>query len=244
MADDSKPRILVLDIETAPAAFWGWGMFNQNFGVEQVKEDPYILCVGYQWLGEREVGCLTLWELGAETMLQRTRELIQLSDAIVSKNGIKFDYPWICTEFLKYRIPLPRDPTHIDLDKVAKSQFRFLSNKLEYILNYLDMKGKVDTGGFKLWREVIEGKEAAQNKMVRYCKFDVRQTGRLYNRMKGYIKSHPAMRSLGSTACPTCGSLKTKKDGLRRTACYHIQQHQCLAVGCGRYFSGKRWKVA
>ena len=245
MSSETKPlKILVLDIETAPAELWGWGMYNQNFGVEQVKKDPYILCVGYQWLGEGPPECLTLWELGAETMLGRTRELMQLADAIVTKNGVKFDYPWLMTEFLKYKLAPPRLATHIDLDKVAKSQFRFLSNKLDYILKYLDMKGKVDTGGFKLWREVMDGNEVAQRKMVRYCKFDVKQTGLLYKRMRGYITSHPVMRSLGSTACPNCQSKNTKKDGIRRTACYHIQQHQCLNTGCGRYFSGVRWKVA
>ena len=242
--DDSKPRLLILDIETAPAEMWGWGMYNQNFGVEQVKADPYILCVGFQWLGEGPPDCLTLWELGPELMHARVRELMQLADGIISKNGVKFDYPWLMTEFLKYGIKPPRLATHIDLDKVAKKEFRFHSNKLDYILQYLDIGSKVDTGGFKLWRQVMEGNEAARKKMVRYCKMDVRQTGRLYNKMKGFITNHPAMRSLGSEACPTCQSKRTKKDGIRRTPCFHIQTHQCLEIGCGRYFSGKRWKVA
>jgi hypothetical protein len=242
LTDDSKPRLLVLDIETAPAELWGWALYNQNFGVEQIKADPYILCVGYQWLGEGGPECLTLWELGPEVMHARTRELLQLADGVITKNGVKFDYPWIKAEFAKYKIAPPKLPTHIDLDKVAKKEFRFLSNKLDYILQYLDIGSKVDTGGFKLWREVMEGKEAARKKMVRYCKHDVRQTGRLYNRLKGFITNHPAMRSLGSTACPTCQSKKTKKDGIRRTACFHIQQHQCN--DCGRYFSGTRRKVA
>lgn len=217
-------------------------MYNQNFGVEQVKEDPYILCVGYQFLGEGKPECLTLWDLGAEVMHQRTRELMQIADAIVSKNGVKFDFPWLLTEFLKYGIAPPRPATHIDLDKIAKSQFRFLSNKLDYILQYLDIGSKIDTGGFKLWRQVMDGNEAARKKMVRYCKHDVRQTGRLYNRIRGYIVNHPSMRALGSVACPTCQSKSTKKDGIRRTKCFHIQQHQCNS--CGSYFSGTRWKVA
>lgn len=237
-----KPRILVLDIETAPAELWGWGMFKQNFGVEQVKAHPYILCVGYQWLGEGRPECLTLWEDGREAMLWAVRDLLQAADVVVGKNSIQFDYAWLNTEFLKYKIPPHRPVTHIDLQKTFKAQFRFLSNKLEYALQYLDMGGKVEHEGFKLWRRVMEGDEGARRRMVRYCIGDVRKTGQLYMRMRPWISNHPAMRSLGTEACPICTSRRTKKDGIRRTKCFHIQQHQCL--DCGAYFSGKRTKVA
>jgi hypothetical protein len=104
------------------------------------------------------------------------------------------------------------------------------------------MGGKVEHEGFKLWKKVIDGDEKARRKMVRYCLGDVRKTGQLYLRMRPWIKNHPAMRSLGTEACPTCLSKNTKRDGIRRTACFHIQQHQCN--DCGRYFSGKKTKVA
>jgi hypothetical protein len=222
-----KPRILVLDIETAPAELWGWGMFKQNFGVEQVKAHPYILCVGYQWLGEGRPECLTLWDDGNVGMLNAVRDLLQEADVVVGKNSIRFDYPWLNTEFLKNNIPPHRPVTHIDLEKTARYQFRFLSNKLDYILQYLEIGAKVEHEGFKLWRRVMEGDEGARRRMVRYCIGDVLQTGRL---------------SLGSEACTVCLSTHTKKDGIRRTKCYHIQQHQCL--DCGHYFSGKKTKVA
>jgi hypothetical protein len=237
-----KPRILVLDIETAPAELYGWGMFKQNFGVEQVKAHPYILCVGYQWLGEGAPECLTLWEHGAVGMLEAVRDLLQTADVVVGKNSIRFDYPWLNTEFIKHNIPPHRPVTHIDLEKTARFQFRFLSNKLDYILQYLDIGHKVEHEGFKLWKKVMEGDERARAKMVRYCLGDVRQTGRLYLRMRPWIKDHPALRSVGTENCPTCLSKHTKKDGIRRTKCYHIQQHQCL--DCGAYFSGKKTKVA
>jgi DNA polymerase elongation subunit (family B) len=237
-----KPRILILDIETAPAELYGWQMFNANFGVEQVKKHPYILCVGYQWLGEGRPECVTVWDNGPKAMLLAVRDLLQEADVVVGKNSERFDYPWLNTEFLKYNIPPHRPVTHIDLQKTFKAQFRFLSNKLEYALQYLDMGGKVEHEGFKLWRKVIEGDECYRRKMVRYCLGDVRKTGQLYLRMRPWIKNHPAMRALGTEACPKCLSKNTKRDGIRRTACFHIQQHQCN--NCGGYFSGKRTKVA
>jgi uncharacterized protein YprB with RNaseH-like and TPR domain len=221
---------------------WGWGMFKQNFGVEQVKSHPYILCVGYKWVGDKTAHCLTNWEMSQEEMLRKTLDLIKSADAIVSKNGAKFDIPWIRTELLKYKMePLPQ-LTHIDLEKAARAYFRFHSNKLDYILRYLGLGSKVEHEGFGLWRKVMDGNEAARKRMVRYCKGDIIGTERLYKEMRPHIENHPAIRAVGATGCTKCGSKHTKKDGFRYTKCFRIQQHQCL--DCFGYFSGKKEKVA
>lgn len=235
-------KILTIDIETAPAEMWGWGMFKQNFGVEQVKEYPYILMVGYKWLGEREVNCFTNWEMSQEDMLLNTLNIIKEADAIVSKNGAKFDIPWIRTELLLHKMPPLPNLTHIDLEKAARAYFRFHSNKLEFILKYLGLGRKVEHEGFGLWRKVMEGNESARRRMVHYCKGDVKGTERLYLQMRPHIENHPAIRAVGAEGCTKCGSKHTKRDGFRYTKCFQIQTHQCLS--CFGYFSGKKVKVA
>jgi uncharacterized protein YprB with RNaseH-like and TPR domain len=220
----------------------GWGMYNQNFGVNQVLEHPYILMVGWKWIGEKEFGCFTNWDMSQEEMLWRTLELIKTADAVVSKNGIKFDIPWIRTELLKHKMPPLPKLTHIDLEKVARGYFRFHSNKLEYILEYLGFEGKMKHEGFDMWNKVMAGDPKAQNLMVRYCIRDVKQTEKLYIFMRPFIENHPAIRAVGAEGCKKCGSKHTKKDGFRYTACYKIQEHQCL--DCYGYFSGQKKKVA
>jgi len=237
-----KPRILVIDIETAPAELWGWGMHKQNFGVDQVKAHPYILCVGYKWVGERRTHCLAGWELGQREMLRETLALLEECDAVVSKNGARFDIPWIRTELLKYKLgPMPK-LTHIDLEKAARAYFRFLSNKLDYIVQYLDIGKKVEHEGFPLWRKVMEGSKEARRRMVDYCKGDIIVTERLYNEMGPHIENHPAIRAAGAHACVFCHSKRTQKRGPRYTACFKIQRHQCL--DCRKWFDGKRERVA
>jgi hypothetical protein len=44
------------------------------------------------------------------------------------------------------------------LEKVAKAHFRFLSNKLDYIVQYLGIGKKVEHEGFGLWRKVMAGR--------------------------------------------------------------------------------------
>lgn len=240
---DKLPRILVIDIETAPAELWGWGpLYNANFGVAQVKAHPYILMVGYKWIGERKSYCLTNWDMTQQEMLQRTIELLEECDAVVSKNGAKFDIPWIRTELLKHKLgPLPK-LTHIDLEKAARAYFRFLSNKLDYIVQYLDIGKKVEHEGFPLWRKVMEGSKEARRRMVQYCKGDLIITEKLYFEMGPHIENHPAIRALGSKACVFCHSTRTQKRGPRYTACFEIQRHQCK--DCRKWFDGERKKVA
>jgi uncharacterized protein YprB with RNaseH-like and TPR domain len=230
-----------VDIETAPAIMAGWGMFKQNFGVEQVFEWPYILMIGLKWVG-KPAEVLTNWDMSQEEMLQRTLDAIKGADGVISKNGAKFDIPWIRTELLKHRMqPLPQ-LTHIDLEKAARAYFRFHSNKLDYILRYLGLGSKVEHEGFPLWRKVMAGNEAARKRMVRYCKGDLIGTEKLYKEMRPHIENHPAIRAVGSEGCTKCNSKHTKKDGFRYTKCFRIQQHQCL--DCHGYFSGKKVKVA
>jgi hypothetical protein len=239
---DNKPRILVVDIETAPAELWGWGMFKQNFGVEQVKKAPYILCIGAKWVGQKDIFMFSQWEHGTQGMLGSILELIEEADAVVSKNGIKFDIPWIRTELLLHKMrPLPA-LTHIDLEKAARYYFRFLSNKLDWIGQYLGEGAKVEHEGFKLWRKVMEGDPYARRRMLRYCAGDIKLTERCYIRMRPHIENHPAIRAIGSTACQKCQSKKTQRRGWRYTACFRVQRHQC--TNCGGWFSGKREKVA
>lgn len=239
---ERKPRILVIDIETAPALMWGWGMFKQNFGVEQVAKDPYILMVGMKWLGEARSTILTNWDMTQKQMLKRTLEALDECDAVISKNGVKFDIPWIRTELLKYKLgPMPK-LTHIDLEKAARAYFRFHSNKLDYIVRYLGIGNKVEHEGFGLWRKVMEGDEKARRRMVKYCAGDLDITEKLYNEMGPHIENHPAIRALGSKACVFCHSTRTQKRGPRYTACFEIQRHQCK--DCRKWFDGERKKVA
>ena len=44
-----KPKILLLDIETAPAKVYSWGLFQQDHGINQVVEDGYMLCWCAKW---------------------------------------------------------------------------------------------------------------------------------------------------------------------------------------------------
>lgn len=238
----SKPRILVIDIETSPSLSYHWRMFKENIGIEQVKEPGTILCFAAKWFEESEIFAFSSWEHGEEGMLQAAHSLLSNADAVVTKNGEQFDIPWLNTLFLKYKMnPVP-PLTNIDLEKILRKHFRFLSNKLDFVVQYLGIGKKVENEGFKLWRKVMDGDEVAQRKMIRYCKGDVRVTDRLYKRMRPFIPNHPHLGDVKSRECGSCGSGKVHVSKYRRTKAMRIQQLHCQ--NCGSYFDGVRQKVS
>lgn len=241
MTEEVKPKILVIDIETRPALSYHWRMFKENIGIDQVKEAGSILCFCAKYVGEPEMYSFSEWEHTERGMLEAAHALLSEADAVVTKNGNKFDLPWFNSQFLKHKMPPPPPLTSIDLETTLRHKFRFQSNKLDFVTQYLEIGKKVEHEGFKLWRKVMDGDEVAQRKMLRYCAGDVRITERLYKRMRPYITNHPHMGFTPKKACGACGSHHVHVSKWRRTKAFRIQQLHCQT--CGSYFDGIRQKV-
>lgn len=239
---ESKPKILTLDIETKPAQVYTFQMFKANIGVDQIIAPGGTLCVGAKWHGESKVFFFSDWEHGHKGMLEGIHALMSEADAIISFNGDKFDLPKLNGEFLLNGLPPLPPISSIDLLKTVKYRFGFDMNRLAFVGPLLDVGKKMKHEGFDLWVKVMAGDPVAQRKMERYCKQDVLITDRLYTKIRGFITTHPALRSLGSEACPKCQSKNTQKRGKYITACYHYQRFQCQ--NCGGWFKGSGKKVA
>ena len=62
LANENKtPRILLMDIETAPLEVYSWGIRKQHLGHFQIKEEWFILSWAAKWLLEDGVysDCVT-----------------------------------------------------------------------------------------------------------------------------------------------------------------------------------------
>ena len=66
----SGPRILVLDIETAPNLAYVWKLWNiQNVSLSQVKEAGHAMCFGAKWLGDDQTLFWSEYEHSPAVML-------------------------------------------------------------------------------------------------------------------------------------------------------------------------------
>jgi len=234
----NNPKILVLDIEWAPALVYTFDMWNSNASPEKVLDHGGMLCFGAHWLGEKEYMFFSQWEDGRIGMANVALALLSEADVVISYNGAKYDIPKITGEIVLAGLKPPPKVAQIDLLKTVK-KFGFNMNRLAYIGPLLGVGKKEKHEGFMLWREVLEGKPKAQAKMKKYCIQDVKVTVRLYNRIKPFIQDHPVLRE--GAGCPVCDSNKTQKRGSRMTRFFRIQRNQCQ--DCGHWFETTRSKI-
>lgn len=239
----TKPRILMLDIETAPATVYTWSLHDVNIGLEQLIAPSRVICWAAKWLGRSEIYQVDE-RMGTGYMLGKIHTMLSDSDAVITYNGDRFDLPKLNGEFIQHRLPSLPPLTSIDLYKTVR-QMGTISGKLAFIAPYLNIGKKMDAGGFKLWREVLQGNQKSWTKMLRYNAHDTRLLDGLYCRLRPYIRNHPYMSggwpTDGKRECPTCQSHKGQHRGSRRTKSFLIQRIQCL--GCGGWYDGTRKKA-
>lgn len=232
-------KILVIDVEWAPAVAYVWKMWDENIGPDQLIDEGGLLCFSYHWVGDKEYHFLSRWEHGSAMMADTLYAVLNSADAVVTYNGDKYDLPKIRGHLLLNYLPDFAPPTSIDLLKTVK-KFGFVMNKLAYIAPFLNVGAKLKHEGFQLWRSVLEGDAAAQRRMQRYCVQDVKVTTSLYKKIKHFIKDHPHLGD-NKGQCGNCGSDHLHHRGYRRTKFFKTERLQCQA--CGSWSTGKRIKI-
>lgn len=233
------PKILTLDIETAPALADVWSLWNVNVGLSQLRQVSTVICFAAKWHGQRRVEFYSDHHNGHVNMVAHAHRLIGEADVVVHYNGAKFDMPHLRREFLLAELPPHRPVQEIDLLKVAKGRFRFQSNKLDHVSQQLGLGSKVKHAGRSLWVACMAGDEKAWAQMRRYNMADVRLTERLYDRLRPWIKGHPHMGLfIGEEhCCNRCGSTDLERRGLAHTPLSSYQQYRCRQ--CGGWSRGK-----
>lgn len=225
-------KILHLDIETSPNICYTWGLFNQNIGINQIVESGYTMCWAAKWHGQKGVEFASIHEDGEEAMITRMHELLCEADAVCHYNGEKFDMPTLSKEFVKFGLA-PPDPYHqIDLLKVARKRFKFASNKLDYVAQFLGLGKKVKHVGMDLWRDCMGGCDKAWRTMKRYNIQDVKLLEDLYKTLLPWIKNHPNHALFMDTdrpVCPNCGSHHVNKVGIETTNTMQYQRYRCAS---------------
>ena len=235
-------KILSLDIETTPNMVYTWGLFDQNIGLNQIVEPGGVVCVAAKFMDEKKTHFTSVWEHGKQGMAERIHALLEEADVVMHYNGRRFDLPHLNTIFLEHGLGQPKPFADIDLLTVVRRQFKFPSNKLEYVSKALGLSGKAETGGFGLWVGVMEGDPKAQAKMKKYNIRDVTVLEEMYEILKPWIPNHPNTPLYdgieGALVCPVCTSDHVQRRGVYRTAVSVFQQYQCQ--GCTKWFRGPR----
>jgi len=71
---------------------------------------------------------------------------------------------------------------------MARNMFKFNSNRLDYIAQYLGVGGKTSTS-YDLWKDIVlKNDKKAMNTMVLYCKNDVEILQKVHEKLLKYKK--------------------------------------------------------
>ena len=228
-------KILLLDIETAPNLVHVWGLWQQNVAINQIIDSGYVMCWAAKWYGEDEVMFDSIHQSKHKSMIRRIHKLLEDADAVVHYNGTKFDMPTLNKEFLLHNLLPPSPYKQIDLLQTARAQFRFPSNKLDYIAQSLGLGQKVKHIGHELWIKCMAKDNQAWEMMKEYNKQDVVLLEKVYDKLKGWVRNHPNMGIYDNiVCCPNCGSEKYQRRGWAVTISYKYKRYSC--THCGTWF--------
>lgn len=233
-------KILLLDIETAPNLVHVWGLWDQNVGINQIMASGYVMCYAAKWYGSDEIIFDSIFKSSSKKMLKGIYKLMDEADAIVHFNGTKFDIPTLNKEFVLAGFNPPSPAKQIDLLRTVRQQFKFPSNKLDYVAQALGYEGKTNHKGHGLWVGCMNGSAEDWAIMEEYNINDVVILENVYTRIKPWIKNH-ANHGLyvdGGLICPNCGSNHYHKRGFAYTHAGKYQRFQC--IGCGNWFRAKK----
>lgn len=233
---------LFFDIEVSPNVVLSWRTgYELSISPDNILEERAIICICWKWEGEKKIHSLE-WDKKQcdKKMLEKFIPILNSATEAIGHNGDRFDLKWIKGRCLFHRIPTYPRYTTIDTLKIARANFNLNSNKLDYIAQFLGFGGKMETGGFGLWKSIVLDKcEKSLSKMVRYCKKDVALLERVFQELRSYAPhtTHYGVKDgLEAHTCPNCTSTKTGLQKTRTSATGAIKrQMQCKR--CGTYFS-------
>jgi len=227
----SDVRTLLADIETSPNLVHSFDLRNAFISIDQIVEPSRMICFAAKWLGEPKVTFRSEFHHDRKVMHQTIHELLDEADVLMHFNGKRFDEPKIRGELYLAGFNPPAPFQRIDLWETVRG-FGLPSSKLDYILKASELPSKVQTGGFRLWRDCLAGDPKAWALMKRYNIQDVRAMEPLYERLRPWIAKHPSHAQDGAWACPSCGSGSLQRRGYATTTQgSRYRRYQCQDCG-------------
>ena len=237
----TKRKRLYFDCEVSAnvGLFWQSG-FKLQIGTENIIKERAVICICYKWEDDKDVYYLQ-WDKNQcdKNLLKEFINVANEADELVGHNGDKFDLAWIRTRCLLHKIDMFPTYNTIDTLKIARSKFKFNSNRLDYIGKFLGLGQKNHTN-FDLWKDImLKNCTKSMNIMIDYCIQDVVLLEKVHKALNNHIpaKTHYGVIFGGDRgSCPECGSDEVIKNN-RRVMASGLVKIQMKCKNCGKLHS-------
>lgn len=230
-------KTLIIDIETTPNLVYTWGTRMQDISLNQIVTPSRLLCFAAKFMGEPKIYFRSDWNQSFNDMVFGAWKLLDEADVVVGYNSDQFDLKRLNGEFLRLKLNPPAPYQTVDIYKVIKRNFQFVSHKLENVLREMNLDEKIKHRGFTLWPACMNGDKSAQREMRRYCIGDVLPLEDAYRELLPWISGHPHVGLFtGTDGCPNCGGTSLQSRGYSYTTLGKYQRFQCQT--CGKWSRG------
>lgn len=232
-------KVLIYDIETSPNIVYSWAVGRKiSLTPDNIIQERQIICIAWKWLDEKRVHTV---DWGAKTddkqLLKDFSQVINEADVAIAHNGDRYDIKFINSRLAYHDLPPLKDITTLDTLKLSRKVFFNNSHKLDYLGQYLVGDRKLETGGFSLWKKVMDGDKKALTRMLRYCKQDVKLLEEVYLKIRKYAPQSVNFSILehgNKSGCKNCGSQNVVRDGHRLKTTIIYQCYKCK--DCGHFY--------
>jgi hypothetical protein len=241
----SKPKILLLDIETAPLLVHNWSLWQNYTSLNQIVDDWFMLSWAAKWIDEEEVffdSLISHKKAFKEDpqndiiIVKSLYSMIDEADIIIGHNLKKFDDKKAKARFLKHGFIMPTAYRKIDTLDIVKREFAITSNKLDFLATYLGLSNKVAHEGHTLWVKCMKGDLEAWKVMKEYNIHDVVLLEEVYKLIRGWSTNHPNLASYYNDfveRCTNCAS--TNLINLEEKAFTNLGSYETIRCGdCGK----------
>lgn len=243
------------DLETSHNLVASFTLRPEYINYENIIKERSIICASWKFMGEDEIYSVSVTDdikafrkdrHNDKKVLLKLKKAIESADALVAHNGDRFDLKYFNTRLLYHNIDPIDKPLTIDTLKVARRNFNFNSNRLDYIGQYLGCGKKIKTSN-PMWLCIVNSsvpvKEALKltAEMVKYNRQDVLLLEKVFYALRPYITNLPNQNLYHDSPiclCPTCGSDNIARAGTRKTKTAVYQRLRCS--GCATHFRDSR----
>lgn len=244
MSHHTKPKSLIVDIETSYMKVISWRPGKQYIGKEQILEDWSIISWSAKWRGQKKIYYRDTSKQKNKRddskILEELWDLMNAAEIVIGQNSKRFDVPKIFARFIINKTrggQPPKDFRQQDTMKMARAKFGFSSHSLAYMSKVLGLENqklvKREFEGLDLWIECLErNNPKAWAEMKKYNPQDVITTEELYERLLAWDNSinFNVYHKMHGNVCG-CGSTDFAKNGYRLTNAGKYQRYSCVQCG-------------
>jgi hypothetical protein len=212
LAAPKTGRFLIWDVECSTSRyeeeFYDLKNFSNYRNHKNITRDWVLLGASWMFLEDDKPEVVSVTQQAVFDdygVVCKMHEVLCSADVLIGHNSDAFDLKKFNTRAIKYGLPPIPPKQTIDTLKLARKYFKFTSNSLAYVANFLEVGMKNETPD---WEKIIAGDADELRYMRRYNKQDVLVTKNVYLKLRAWDTKGSVNKNVYSPAkhnqCKVC----------------------------------------